>query len=64
MRPVADYPTLRAAAIAEAEVVLGEEREVETDEHEHERQLAQSFVELLARELGEPEVDAGEGGEH
>ena len=49
---------------AQPEVVLGEERQVEADEHEDERQLAQPLVQLLAGELGEPVVDAREGGEH
>ena len=47
-----------------AEPVLHEERGVEADEGEPEVHLAQPLVEHPAGHLGEPEVHAGEDGEH
>ena len=47
-----------------AQPVLHQERGVKADERQPEVQLAQPLVEQPAGHLREPEVDAGEGGEH
>ena len=47
-----------------AQPVVHQEGGVKADERGPEVQLAQGFVQHPAGDLGEPEVDAGEGGEH
>src|SRR6478609_3294698 len=48
----------------DAEPVLDQEGDVESDEGGPEVQLAESFVEEPAGHFREPEIDPGEGGEH